>query len=101
MPRWLQIDTPLESSEFPVLLGEETKANRTKRMSGLPMEPMLYLALDDVYQWGGILCVEEVRASLQPLAFCLEQDLVARLVHMKRSLAEQVRSPDISPHISE
>ena len=139
----LQIDTPIESADFPVLLAEESKRTRDRRClpahaasleaaaasllehpwravvgagrqppqpppirrsvnrrsvsrvyapssaSDGPLPPMLFFSLTDQTDYSSsIKCIEEVRISLQPLTICLEQTLVARLVRMKRGLAE-------------
>ena len=154
----LQIDTPIESADFPVLLAEESKRTRDRRClpahaasleaaaasllehpwravvgagrqppqpppirrsvnrrsanrrsvsrvhapssaSDGPLPPMLFFSLTDQTDYSSsIKCVEEVRISLQPLTICLEQTLVARLVRMKRGLAEIADTADGNQH---
>ena len=154
----LQIDTPIESADFPVLLAEESKRTRDRRClpahaasleaaaalllehpwravvgagrqppqpppirrsvnrrsasrrsvsrvyapssaADGPLPPMLFFSLTDQTDYSSsIKCIEEVRISLQPLTICLEQTLVARLVRMKRGLAEIADTADGNQH---
>ena len=142
----IQIDTPIESADFPVLLAEGSKRTRDRRClpahaaaleaaaasllenpwravvgagrqpppppirrgagrvhapssaADGPLPPMLFFSLTDQTDYSSIKCVEEVRVSLQPLTICLEQTLVARLVRMKRALAEIAHTTDVNPH---